>query len=79
MTIAAPDRPKEVDEYLDEFLGQRPMTVWEKLLSTSTHAKRAREDVEQVIRAIHGVAKPEDDPVFFTGTSLHSARLEPDS
>ncbi len=79
VTITEPEQLKHVDEYLDEFLGQRPRTLWEKLSSTSAHAKRAREDVEQVIRALHEAANPENDPIFFTGMGSHSAKLEPDS
>lgn len=54
------------------------MTVWEKFLSTSAHAERAREDVEEIIRKIHDIVKPENDPVFFSGIGLHSASPEPD-
>jgi hypothetical protein len=79
VTITEPDQLKDIDAYLDEFLGQKPLTAWEKLSSRSLHAKRAREDVEKVIRAIHEEANPEIDPVFFFGLGSHSARLEPDS
>jgi len=79
VTIPEPEQLKDIDEYLDEFVGQKPRTLWEKLSSTSAHAKRAREDVEQVIRALHEAANQENDPLFFTGMSSHSAKFEPDS
>jgi hypothetical protein len=75
--ITAPDELRDADEYLDEYLGQRPLTEWEKLLTSAIHAKRARDDVEDVIRTIHKAGKPENDPVFFSGIGSHSATLEP--
>ncbi len=79
VTITEPEQLKDIDEYLDEFLGQKPRTLWEKLSSTSAHAKRAREDVEQVIRALHEAANQENDPIFSTGMSSHSGKFEADS
>jgi hypothetical protein len=79
VTITEPGQLMDVDEYLDEFLGQRPRTLWEKLSSTSADAKRVREDVEQIICALHEAAKLENDPVFFPGMGSHSAKFEPDS
>jgi hypothetical protein len=66
---------RDADDYLDEFLGERPLATWEKYC-TEKNALRIREDVEEVIRLIHAKAKPENDPVFFTGYSLHSASLQ---
>lgn len=70
---------KDVDEYLDQFIGEWPMTLWEKLSSKSTHPKRAREDVKQVIFAIHDKVSTSNDPVFFTGMAYHSATVERDT
>ena len=77
VTITEQDKLKDADEYLDEYLGQRPLTSWEKLLESATHAERAREDVEKIIRKIHDIVKPKNDPLFFSGIGTHSASLEP--
>lgn len=70
---------RDADEHLDKFLGERPLTLWEKLMSDERHAKRAREDTEKIIRQIHEAAKPLDDPLFFTGVGMHHASLVQDS
>ena len=64
----------DVDQYLDEFLGLRPLAIWEGYC-TEKNAIRAREDTEIVLRLIHDKVKPENDPLFSFGISLHSASL----
>jgi hypothetical protein len=65
---------RDVDQYLDEFLGMRPLAVWEKYC-TEENAIRAREDIEKVLRLIHDKVKLENDFLFSFGISLHSASL----
>ena len=65
----------DANEHLDKLLGQRPLTVWERLISDEQHAERAREDAEAIIRRIHEAAKPAGDPLFFFGAGMHHATL----
>ena len=64
----------DVDQYLDEFIGIRPLAIWEGYC-TEKNAIKAREDVEKILRLIHDKLKPENDPLFSFGISLHSASL----
>lgn len=68
---------RNADQYLDKFLGERPLATWEKYCNKK-NAERAREDVEKVIQLIHDKAKPKNDPLFFLGFGLHSASLQQD-
>lgn len=68
----------DINEYLDKYLGQRPLATWEKYC-TEQNAELTREDVEKVIRKIHDTAKPEDDPAFFFGIAIHSATVQENS
>jgi len=66
---------RDVDQYLDKFLGIRPLAVWEKFC-TEKKAIRAREDIEKVLQLIHDKVNPENDPLFSTGVTLHSASIQ---
>jgi hypothetical protein len=66
---------RDVDQYLDEFLGIRPLAVWEKYC-TEENAIRAREDIEKVLRLIHDKVNPENDWLFFSGFTVHSASIQ---
>jgi hypothetical protein len=39
---------RDVDKYLDEFIGKRPLAIWEKYC-TEKKALRARKDIEQIM------------------------------
>jgi hypothetical protein len=42
----------DVDQYLDEFIGIRPLAIWEGYCSEK-NAIRAQEDIEKILRLIH--------------------------
>ena len=65
---------RNVDQYLDEFIGIRPLAIWESYC-TEKNAIKARDDIEKVLQLIHDKVKPENDPLFSFGVSLHSASL----
>ncbi len=69
---------RDADQYVDEFIGIRPLAVWEKYC-TEENALRAREDIKQVMQLIHEKAKPDNDPLFGFGIYSASASLKQDS
>jgi hypothetical protein len=64
-----------VDEYFQEKLSEIDRTEWEKFC-TREHAEQAREDVEEILRALHAAAGLDDqtDP-FYCGLRFHKAEL----
>ncbi len=66
---------RDVDQYLDEFIGIRPLAFWEEYC-TEKNTIKAREDIENVLRLIHDKVKPENDFLFSFGMSLHSAKVQ---
>ncbi len=69
---------RDADEYLEEFIGKRPLAVWEEYC-TEKNVMRAREDIEKVLRLIHGKANQENDPLFGFGMYSASAFLQKNS
>jgi hypothetical protein len=65
----------DVDDYLDEFIGIRPLAIWEKYC-TEENALRAREDIKQVMQLIHEKAKPDNDQLLEFGIFSASASLQ---
>lgn len=66
---------RDVNEKLDAYLGETPLTDWERLIKTETFAQRAREDVKSALEQIHA-ARPEPKEGLFTfGLGFHSASL----
>jgi hypothetical protein len=68
---------RDADQYLDEFLGKRPLAVWEEYC-TEKNALRARSDIKQIMQLIHEKANPENDPLFGFGMYEASASLQQD-
>jgi hypothetical protein len=56
---------RDIDDQLDDFLGQRPLTDWETLMYTSAFCERARSDVESVLKRLHA-ARPDPKEALFT-------------
>ncbi|WP_137936572.1 hypothetical protein [Chitinivorax sp. B] len=72
-------RPKQVlrdiNDGLDNFLGEIPLTDWERLIKDSTFVNQVREDVKAVLEKIHS-ARPEPKELLFSfGHGVHSAEL----
>jgi hypothetical protein len=64
-----------VNEHFQEKLSEIGRTEWEKFC-TREHAQQAREDVEEILRALHAAAGLDDqtDP-FYSGFRFHKAEL----
>jgi hypothetical protein len=74
-TIKAP--AKRMDpEWVDDYFKQRLLTDWEKLIKDSAFAKRARKDVEIIVKAIHAARPEPKDYPFIPGIGTGSATLE---
>jgi hypothetical protein len=61
------------NESLDLYLGERPLTEWERLIQDKTFVERAREDVEVVLTKLHEGRKDEKESLFTFGMGSHSA------
>ena len=64
---------RDADARVDAYLGDRPLTDWEKLIQTSDFAMRAREDVRAVLERIHEGRKDKKEGLFTFGIGLHRA------
>ena len=71
--INAKPEVRDADGRIEAYLGERPLTDWEKLIQTSDFAIRAREDVHTVLERIHEGRKDEKEGLFARGFSFHRA------
>lgn len=75
MEIKAKPVLRDVNEQLDAYLGERPLTDWERLIQTSDFATRAREDVQAAIELLHEGRKDNKERLFTFGLGSHGATL----
>lgn len=66
---------RDVNDKLDEYLGERPLTNWENLIQTNDFAKRVREDIELIITRLHEARKDEKEHLFSFGMGVHRATI----
>jgi hypothetical protein len=66
-TLPLSRRPihRDVNDELDDYLGERPLAQWEKLIQTDEFAARARADVEAVLTKTQA-KRPEPKEALFT-------------
>lgn len=69
------DEMRDVNDKLDNYLGQRPLADWERLIQTDTFAKRAREDVKAVLKKLHNARRVPKEGLFTFGIEIHGAHL----
>jgi hypothetical protein len=70
---------RDINDKLDNYLGQRPLADWERLIQTDTFAKRVREDVEAVLKKLHNVRPEPKEGLFTFGIGMHGAHLVEES
>ncbi|MFQ5927150.1 MAG: hypothetical protein ACE5MH_06920 [Terriglobia bacterium] len=74
-TLKPKPTKRDINDSLDSYLGQRPLTEWEQVIHDDTFAKRAREDVETVLNRLHN-ARPDPKEALFTfGPGVHGATI----
>ena len=66
---------RDVNENLDSYLGQRPLTFWEQQIKDNEFAKLAREDVQTVLQKLNDARPEPKEHLFMLGSSFHSASL----
>lgn len=66
---------RDINEKLDGYLGERPLTDWERLIQTEQFAQRVREDVEIVLQQLHAARPDPKEGLFTFGVGSHSATL----
>jgi len=75
-TIAAkPTRMRA--ENVDDHFGKPLMTEWQKLITNDKFAKRSREDIETLVKAIHEKRPSPKEYPFTLGFGIGSASIEP--
>lgn len=68
---------RDVNDRLDNYLGERPLAQWERLIQTDEFATRARADVEAVLTEIQ-VKRPQPKEALFTfGIGSSTAKIDP--
>lgn len=67
---------RDINNRLDQQLGDRPQRDWELRIKTSDFADRAREDVESVLKLLHEARPEPKEPLFAFGMSSASATPE---
>lgn len=66
---------RDMNDKLDAYLGELPLTHWERLVQTSEFTQKARTDVQKVLEELHA-ARPEPKEGLFTrGIGTHSATI----
>ena len=78
MEIKPKPELRDVDDNLDKYLGERPLADWERLIQTNAFAKRAREDVEAVLKTVHAARKEPKEGLFAFGIGVHGANQVPE-
>jgi hypothetical protein len=73
--IKSKEEKRDVNDKLDNYLGQRPLADWERLTETDAFAKRVREDVEAVLRKLHEARPEPKEGLFAFGIGEHGAQL----
>jgi hypothetical protein len=63
------------DDRLDAYLGQQPLTSWERPIQNADFALRAREDVEAVLTKLQEARTDEKEYLFTFGMGAHGATL----
>jgi len=66
---------RDANEQLDAYLGEKPLTDWERLIQTSDFAIRAREDVQKVLEFLHEARIDDKEGLFTFGFGSHGATL----
>jgi hypothetical protein len=66
---------RDADDRLDAYLGERPLTDWERLIRNSDFATRAREDVQAVLERLHERRRDDKEGLFTFGIGMHGAKL----
>lgn len=61
--------------FLDTYLGQTPLASWEQLIQNDAFAKRAREDVEDVLKKLHDRQPQVQRKLYSLSGSVHGATL----
>ena len=74
--INAKPELRDADGRIDAYLGERPLTDWEKLIQTSDFATRAREDVHAVLQRVHEGRKDKKESLFSFGVGFHRASAD---
>lgn len=71
--IEPPATKRDINDKLDHQLGDRPLQDWERRIKTDDFAKRAREDVKNVLNRLHDARPKPKEGLFAFGVGLHSA------
>jgi hypothetical protein len=75
--IKAPLAQRDINDKLDRQLGDRPLQDWERRIKTDAFAKRAREDVEIVLKQLHAARPDPKEALFAFGMGVASATAQP--
>jgi len=58
---------RDINDNLTSFLGEKPLAHWERLIQDDSFAKRARKDVEVVLKKLQDARPEPKEPLFTFG------------
>lgn len=72
-------RPKpelrDLNNTLDDYLGELPLAHWERLVKTVDFAQIARKDVQNVLEKLHAARPDPKEGLFTFGIGIHGATI----
>ena len=66
---------RDINDKLDGYLGELPLTDWERLIKDKAFAVQAREDVRAVLEKVNSVRPEPKEWLFSFGIGSHGAEL----
>lgn len=64
---------RDINDHLDSYLGQRPLTSWECKIRDDKFAKLVRTDVQAVLEILNDARPEPKEYLFMLGSSFYSA------
>ncbi len=76
-TVVLESKLRDINEKLDNHLGEVPLAHWQSLIKTADFAQKARADVEaRILTQLHEARPEPKEPLFTFGLGEHSATVE---
>ena len=76
-SLSPPAELRDANANLDSYLGDAPLTNWQRLIGTSDFALRAREDIKTILQTVHDARPGKKEHLFQLSHGTHSATLVP--
>jgi hypothetical protein len=71
--IKAGPELRDANDKLDQYLGQRPLAKWERLIQNADFARQVRDDLKEVLTLLHAARPEPKEGLFVFGIATGSA------